>query len=112
MSNTTLTDTAIHIVKRKKKPILFSKLWDELCVAMNFSEADKKNKMIKFYNALSLDSRFVQLEKNTWDLKERQTYEATRLKVEDIDYDDELLGIEEINDETFEVYESHHEEGY
>lgn len=112
MSNKSLPDIALTILKKKKKPIPFATLWDLVSVDLSFSVQDKKSRMVKFYNAMSLDSRFVQLEKNTWDLRERQTYETIRLKVEAVDLSEDEIEIEEVNDESFELYDSLNEEMY
>lgn len=106
MSNKTYPDVAFGLMKKRKKPIAFAQLCELVQKELNITDAEIKSRIVKFYNALSLDSRFVQLEKNTWDLRERQTYEKTRLNIETVDLNEDEIEIEEVNDESFELYET------
>ena len=113
MANKSVQDVAVTVLKKKKKPIEFKNLWDNVSEDLKLDEIQRKSKMVKFYNALSLDSRFIQLDKNKWDLRERHTYTSTRINLESFDIDDdETLDVEEINDEIFEQYEEANEEIY
>lgn len=107
MPNKTLQDFAEKVMKKKKKPIDFKKLWDEVCREVNFTEVEKKKKMAKFYNSITLDPRFVQLEKNTWDLKSRQSYNKLKVNVETIDFEEEEEAIsEDMVDDSLDTYDS------
>ena len=55
MPNRSLQDVAEKVMKRKKKPVDFRKLWDDVCKEVNFTESEKKSKMAKFYNSMTLD---------------------------------------------------------
>lgn len=101
MPSKSLQDVAEKVMKKKRKPVDFRKLWDDVCKEVSFSESDKKSKMAKFYNSMTLDSRFIQLEKNTWDLKSRQSYSKIKVNIEafELDEDDDLEH-EELSDET------------
>lgn len=103
MPNRSLQDVAEKVMKKKKKPIDFRKLWEEVCEELKFSETEKKSKMAKFYNAMTLDSRFLQLEKNHWDLKSRQSYSKIKVNIETFEFEDE----EEV--EFDDVAEEHHD---
>lgn len=101
MPSRSLQDVAEKVMKKKRKPVDFRKLWDDVCKEVSFSESDKKSKMAKFYNSMTLDSRFIQLEKNTWDLKSRQSYSKIKVNIEAFELDeDDDLEYEELSDET------------
>ncbi len=113
MASKSVQDVAESVLKKKKKPIEFKSLWENVSEDLQLNEIQRKSKMVKFYNALSLDSRFIQLDKNKWDLRERHTYTSTRIKIESFDVeDDDTLEVEEINDELFEQYEEGNEDIY
>ena len=61
-------DVAYELVSNKRKPVEFSKLWEEVSQIQGLSEEEAKSKASKFYTALSLDGRFITLGENTWDL--------------------------------------------
>ena len=99
MASKSVQDVAESVLKKKKKPIEFKSLWENVSEDLQLNEIQRKSKMVKFYNALSLDSRFIQLDKNKWDLRERHTYTSTRIKIESFDVeDDDTLEVEEINE--------------
>lgn len=105
-----LQDVAEKVVKKKKKPIEFKKLWEEICKELNFNETEAKSKLAKFYHSMSVDSRFIQLEGNTWDLKSRQSYEKIKVNVETIEFDDE--DDEDYSEENSENFETVNAEAY
>ncbi len=113
MPNKSLQDVAEKVMKKKKKPIDFKKLWVEICKELDFSEIEQKKKMAKFYNSMTLDSRFIQLEKNHWDLKSRQSYEKIKVYVETFDLDEEEeLEFDEFTDEPSESLDTANPEVY
>ncbi|MDE8060883.1 DNA-directed RNA polymerase subunit delta [Erysipelothrix rhusiopathiae] len=79
MSSKSLSDIAYEKLKRKRKEIVFSKLWKEVAEEVNFSEEISKRKVASFYNAMMMDSRFISLEGNKWDLRERHTLESLQI---------------------------------
>lgn len=101
-------DIAYSFLRKRRKPFAFEKLWAEVSKEMGLDESAFKQRTIKFYNALNSDSRFVQLEKNTWDLRERVVYDKYRTdlsKFEQYVEEDDVV-VDEINDEVYEIYES------
>ncbi|AZK43728.1 DNA-directed RNA polymerase subunit delta [Erysipelothrix piscisicarius] len=89
MSSKSLSDIAYEKLKRKRKEIVFSKLWKEVAEEVNFSEEISKRKVASFYNAMMMDSRFISLEGNKWDLRERHTLESLQIDPDLLDtYDD------------------------
>lgn len=113
MPNKSLQDVAERVMKKKKKPIDFKKLWEEICEELEFSDVEQKKKMAKFYNSMTLDSRFIQLEKNHWDLKVRQSYEKIKVKVETFDLEDEdEFEFDEYVEENLDGFDSTNPEVY
>ncbi|CAM4131236.1 DNA-directed RNA polymerase subunit delta [Erysipelothrix inopinata] len=98
MSSKSLTDIAFERLTKKKKEIPFQKLWQEVSVEANFPEAVAKRKVASFYNALMMDSRFISLESNTWDLRERHSLESLQI-------DPDLLDSYDDYDEDYDDYE-------
>ena len=100
-------DVAFELVSRKKNPVVFSKLWEEVSQIQGLSEEEAKKRASKFYTALSLDGRFITLGDNTWDLRSRHTFDKVHIDMNEVysdDYDDEDAYIEEnlIEEEIFE----------
>lgn len=76
-----MTDVAYEIIASKKRSVQFAKLWEEVSKVCN-----KSNDYIsQFYSDLTLDSRFVSLKENKWDLKQRRTYEETHVDISKIE---------------------------
>lgn len=94
MSNSiSLSDIAYKKLKRKRKEVLFNKLWKEVIEEAGYTEELARRKISSFYNALMLDARFISLEGNMWDLRERHTLDSLQIDPEILslydDYDDE-----------------------
>ena len=84
-----LTDAAYDYLKTINTAVAFAELYAAAAEAAGLSEELKRKKKNSFYSQLSLDSRFTQEKNNTWDLKERHSFEETHIKVEEIDTDDD-----------------------
>ena len=95
-------DVAFECLKRKRKPVEFSRLWKEVSTNMGIDDNQAKNKLIKFYNAMSLDARFVQLSNNLWDLRSRHTFES--IQSEKSKYQEELIDLDELDEDEYEDY--------
>jgi DNA-directed RNA polymerase subunit delta len=89
MAGKSLTDVAFQNLKKKRKEVYFNKLWKEVSDEVGFSEELANRKIASFYNALMLDVRFISLEKNQWDLRERYAEDTLKIDPElAMDYDD------------------------
>lgn len=89
MARNSLTDIAFVILNENEKEMSFNDLWSDVSAQMGYTEVMAKRKIASFYNALMLDSRFISLEKNHWDLRDR--YAEDTLQIDPdlvIDYDD------------------------
>ena len=77
-------DVAYELVSNKRKPVEFSKLWEEVSQIQGLSEEEAKGKASKFYTALSLDGRFITLGENTWDLRSRYTFDKVHIDMNEV----------------------------
>ncbi len=66
-----MVDVAFDLMTRKKKPVVFLKLWQEVSEIMGFTPAQEEDNIAQFYGDLSLDDRFVNVLENKWDLRVR-----------------------------------------
>jgi len=96
MSNKqSMIDIAFETVSKRKKPLTFAKLWEEVIKKLAFDENMAEKKISTFYTDLMLDSRFVSLEDNKWDLKVRHKYDEVHkaiaeVEAVDLDEDDDI----------------------
>jgi DNA-directed RNA polymerase subunit delta len=67
-----MLETAIGVMKRKRSPQPFMKIYEEVGEELGFSDAQKEQNIARFYSDLSLSAYFVYTGDNNWDLKERQ----------------------------------------
>ena len=95
-------DVAFELVSRKKNPVVFSKLWEEVSQIQGLSEEEAKKRASKFYTALSLDGRFITLGDNTWDLRSRYTFDKVHIDMNEV-YSDEADEVED-EDKTEDDY--------
>lgn len=115
-------DIAYNIIKDSGKVQEFSSLWDEVAKIKEFTPEEKEAKVSRFYTNLIIDSRFVSLGDNTWDLRENQTFDKVKLDMnsvyseleqeakESYDEEDQDLNIEEDSEEDSEEENSQLEE--
>ena len=87
-------DVAFELVSKKKNPVVFSKLWEEVSQIQGLSEEEAKKRASKFYTALSLDCLFITLGDNTWDLRSRYTFDKVHIDMNEV-YSDEADEVED-----------------
>lgn len=97
-----LVDIAFDLLSKKKKEVPFIKLWQEVSQIRGLTQAQADDKIAQFYADMTLDSRFVHLKDNTWDLRSRHKFEDVVIKTDAILVDDEDEEEEEINEEIEE----------
>lgn len=79
--NVTLIDESYNYLINSKEKKSFAEIWNHLCNDTDLISDEKKNDSrykAKFYTALTLDARFVFLGENTWDLRDRQKFDAVK----------------------------------
>ena len=75
---------AYEKISTSKKALSFNEVWDYVAEQAGLDEATKNNKVAQFYTDLMLDGRFVTLGNNTWDLRERQTFDKVHIDMRDV----------------------------
>ena len=80
-----MVDVAYDVITKKKRPVPFNKLWEEVSKIYGVSN----DKMAQFYSDLTLDSRFTSLKDNKWDLVERRKFEESHVDFSEIELDDD-----------------------
>ena len=109
MSNKSMQEYAFTALKKRRKAVEFKTLWEEVAAQIGLEGDAAKSKIVKFYNALSLDVRFFQLEGNVWDLAQRHSIEKIRnekKKFDDIiDDDDDYIDDDSLEEDEEKALE-------
>ena len=95
-------DVAFELVSKKKNPVEFAKLWEEVSSIQGLTSEEASKRVGKFYTQLSLDGRFVTLGENTWDLRERHEFDKVHISMNDVYADIEEENIKEVNENASE----------
>ncbi len=82
-------DVAYDIMQQSESPLTFQKLWEEICKVQGFDEEESQKRMGKFYTNLFMDGRFITLGENTWDLRDRYTFDRVHIDMNDVYHDDD-----------------------
>ena len=109
MFKRSMVEVGYELLLKKQSPQKFSKLWSETSEILGLDASEVENYISDFYTNLTLDERFVLLEDNTWDLRERQSFDKVHIDMNDIyteidEEEKELKEDEEVEDEEFEEY--------
>ena len=100
MNEKSLLDFGYDVLSASKEPVKFIDLFNKSVElsGLEFSDADLKVRMSKFYTQLSLDGRFITLTDNFWDLRSRHVFEQVHLDMIDA-YSDEEDEVDEEEEE-------------
>ena len=103
-------DIAYNLLTKKKKPTPFLKLWEEISQIEALSPSQQEDMIAQFYSDLCLDSRFVNMGENKWDLRSRHTFSETVIDTaefldDDSDEEDEFDLDDDEEEETNEKEE-------
>ena len=109
MLRESMVEVAYELMQKKQGAQKFVKFYEEVAAILAMSEEEAEQNISKFYTKLTLDERFVLLEDNTWDLRERQSFERVHIDMNDVyseidEEEKELKEDEEVEDEDFEEY--------
>jgi len=101
--NESMKDVAYSLLKDHRKPIVFVDLFKEVALKLEMTPDEMNVKIALFYTDITLDGRFVDLKDNTWDLRERQTYDKVHIDMNDVysDIDEETAAntdVEELDE--------------
>lgn len=70
-----LIEVAELLISKKKKPQLFSKIFQEVCEMKGLSKTEQDVIISQFYVDLTISAKFVYCGNNTWNLKNREAIE-------------------------------------
>ena len=84
MIKQSMVEVAYELLSKKQGSQKFNKFWNEVSGLLSMSEEEKEQNISKFYTKLTLDERFVLLEDNMWDLRERQSFDKVHIDMNDI----------------------------
>ena len=106
-----MVEVGYELLVNKQGSFKFNKLWKEVCDVFGLTEEDSEQYISDFYTNLTLDERFVLLEDNYWDLRERHSFDKVHIDMNDIysEIDEEEAELKE-EEEVDEVYTSFDDE--
>ena len=107
-----MVEVAYELLSKKQGPQKFNKFFEEVSDLLSMSEEEKEQSISRFYTKLTLDERFVLLEDNTWDLRERQSFDKVHIDMNDIysEIDEEEKELKDGEEEEDEPYNSEYSE--
>ena len=79
-----MVEVAYELLSKKQGPQKFNKFWIEVCDVLSMTSEERERFISNFYTKLTLDERFVLLEDNMWDLRERQSFDKVHIDMNDI----------------------------
>ena len=84
-----MVDVAYDLMTKKKNPVDFYKLWQEVSEIKGFDQNDQEENESLFYTNITLDGRFITVGENRWDLRSRHKFDEVHIDMNDIYADDE-----------------------
>ena len=112
MLKRSMVEVGYELLVKKQGPQKFNKFWGEVSEVLGLEENEAENYVSDFYTNLSLDERFVLLEDNTWDLRERQSFDKVHIDMNDIysEIDEEEKELKD-GEEEDDSYTDEYDEG-
>ena len=106
MLKRSMVEVGYELLEKKQVPQKFNKFWSEVGEVLGLDEDQSNEYISDFYTSLTLDERFVLLEDNTWDLRERQSFDKVHIDMNDIyseidEEEKELKEDEEVEDDIY-----------
>ena len=92
------SDLTELILKEENKPLNTPTIFRKICDILGYDDEEYTNKIGDYYTSLTTDKRFVFLDTNEWDLREKTPVDI----VMDEDEDEEEVDDEEMNEEDQE----------
>lgn len=104
MKKRTNIEIAYDLLQTKGTSLPFFDLWQAIVNEHEYSETEGHDYISRFYTALLLDGRFVNLGDNTWDLRERVLFDDITLSVNEVYTDIDEDGEEDDEDAPEIIY--------
>lgn len=98
--NRSMVDVAYELMLKKKKPVNFYKLWQEVSEVKGFEEEEKSEKESLFYTNITLDGRFITVGENNWDLRSRHKFDEVHIDMNDIYNEEDEEEESEVEDDV------------
>lgn len=95
------TDLTELILKEQSKSLNTASIFKIICDLLEYSDSEFTDKIGDYYTSLTTDKRFVFLENNEWDLREKHPVDI----VMDEEDDDDEVSEEETEDEEIQEIE-------
>lgn len=102
MLKRSMVEVGYELLEKKQGPQKFNKFWKEVSQVLGLEESEAYEYVSDFYTNLTLDERFVLLEDNSWDLRERQSFDKVHIDMNDV--------YSEIDEEEKELKEDEEED--
>lgn len=97
-----MVDIAFDLMNKKKKPVDFYKLWEEVAQIKGFSEEERDENESLFYTNITLDGRLITVGENRWDLRSRHKFADVHIDMNAIYADEEEESEEDDDDGLIE----------
>lgn len=113
MLKRSMVEVGYELLDKKQGPQSFTKFWNEVSEVLGLGAEEAEEYISDFYTNLSLDERFVLLEDNHWDLRERQSFDKVHIDMNDVYSEieeEEKEQVEEAEEDDEEVTYSFDEE--
>ena len=115
MLKRSMVEVGYELLEKKQGPQKFNKFWSEVSQVLGLDESEANEYISDFYTNLTLDERFVLLEDNTWDLRDRQSFDKVHIDMNDVyseidEEEKELREDEEVEDDEYNEYSEDEEE--
>lgn len=78
------------LLKEENKPLNTATLFKKICNILDYNDDEYTNKIGDYYTSLTTDKRFVFLDSNEWDLREKSPIDIVMDEDEDEDIEEEL----------------------
>lgn len=98
------TDLTYLILKEENKAMNTPSIFKKICDLLDYSDSDYTSKIGDYYTSLTIDKRFVLLESNEWDIRDRHSIETVIDDEEVEEIDEEEEEIEEQEEDLEEDY--------
>lgn len=99
-----MIEVAYGVLKEHKEPMPFIDLWKLVSSEMGFNQTQFEDNIAQFYTDLSIDSRYLNLSGNVWDLRSRHKMSENVLDTDSIAVDED-----EAEEESIEIDEEKEE---
>lgn len=100
------TDMTYMILKENNKAMNTPTIFKEICGLLDYSEEEYTAKIGDYYTSLTLDKRFVLLEGNEWDIRDRHSVELVMDDDDSIDVESDEEDTDDFEEEIDEDMEN------